>query len=75
MAINLAKDPIFGKEEMIWCSLNGRKNTATLDKKKPKIKNIQSRVPIMPETKSNIFGSFVKVNNANLFAPNQKGNW
>ena len=52
LAISLAKDAIFGKEEMMRCSLSGRKNTATLDEKKLKyIKTIiQSRVPRMSET-------------------------
>lgn len=51
LAISLAKDAIFGKDEMVRCSLSGRKNTAALDEKKLKyIKTIiQSRVPRMSE--------------------------
>ena len=47
LAISLAKDAIFGKDEMMRCSLSGRKNTASLDAKKLQyIKTIiHSRVP------------------------------
>ena len=34
LAISLAKDAIFGKDETMRCSLSGRKNTASLDVKK-----------------------------------------
>jgi len=69
----LAKDAIFGKEEMMRCSLSDRKNTVTLDEKKLKyIKTIvQSRVPRMSETEFEHLGYFVKVqflNHANVFA-------
>ena len=53
LAISLARDAIFGKEEMMSCSLSCRKNTTALDKKKKLsyIKTIiQSRVPRMSET-------------------------
>lgn len=52
LAISLAKDAMFGKEEMVRCSLSGRKSTMALDEKKLKyIKTIiKSRVPRMSET-------------------------
>ena len=34
LAIALARDAIFGKDELIQCSLSGRKNTGSLNKKK-----------------------------------------
>ena len=51
LAISLAKDAIFGKDEMMRCSLSGRKNTASLDAKKLQyIKTIiHSRVPRMSD--------------------------
>ena len=52
LAISLARDAIFGKEEMMSSSLSCRKNTTALDKKKLSyIKTIiQSRVLRMSET-------------------------
>ena len=34
LAKALARDAIFGRDELIKCSLSGRKNTESLDKKK-----------------------------------------
>lgn len=47
LAISLARDAIFGKDELIRCSLSGRKNTGILDKEKlDYIKTaIRSRIP------------------------------
>ena len=58
LAISLARDAIFGKQEMIRCSLSGRKNsnTASLDEKKINyIKTVvRSRVPSMSEERFNL---------------------
>ena len=50
LAIALAKDAIFGKEELIKCSLSGRKHTGTLDQEKLEyIKMVvHSQVPNKP---------------------------
>ena len=50
LAIALAKDAIFGKEELIKCSLSGRKHTGTLNQEKLEyIKMaVHSRVPNKP---------------------------
>ena len=58
LAVSLARDSIFGKQEMIRCSPSGRKNsnTESLDKKKINyIKAVvRSRVPSMSEERFNL---------------------
>ena len=51
LALSLAREAIFGKEQMIKCSLSGRKNTTSLDEKKlDYIKTVvRSRVPNMTQ--------------------------
>ena len=51
LALSLTKDAIFGKEEMVRCSLSGRKNTSSLDERKlDYIKTVvRSRVPNMAQ--------------------------
>ena len=51
LALSLAREAIFGKEQMIKCSLSGRKNTTCLDEKKLNyIKTVvRSRVPNMTQ--------------------------
>ena len=47
LALSLARDAIFGREEMVRCSLSGRKNTSSLDERKlDYIRTaVRSRVP------------------------------
>ena len=63
LAISLARDTIFGKQEMIHSSLSGKKNsnTATLDEKKINyIKTVVcSRFPVCLEKDLILFGHFV----------------
>ena len=51
LAVALARDGVFGKQEMAKCSLSGRKGTASLDEKKMRyIRSVvQSRVPNMAD--------------------------
>ena len=51
LALSLARDAIFGREQMVRCSISGRKNTSSLDDKKLEyIKTVvRSRVPNMAQ--------------------------
>ena len=55
LALSLARDAIFGKDEMAKLSLSGRKNTCSFDKKKMEyIKTVvRSKVPNMSEGEFN----------------------
>ena len=62
LALSLAREAIFGKEEMIKCSLSGRKNTTSLDEKKlDYIKTVvRSRVPNMTQNEFNCIWGLCK---------------
>ena len=63
LALSLAREAIFGKEEMIKCSLSGRKNTTTVDEKKlDYIKTVvRSRVRNMTQNQFNCIWGLCKV--------------
>ena len=53
LTLALARDAIFGREELARCSLSGRKNTASLDPRKLDYikKVVHSCVPDKPKVK------------------------